>query len=167
MSIFGLPLILFKIEGEVDEELSSVNYPIYMADGLFGGLTPNQIIYNSVKVEDGELVEYTSFFNQIQDETETLKELFIEANNIQSASGKTTKVILILRARSVNPTVIIRSSNTANMADGTIIKTINKTVWSDSTFLTVDNMELLSNGFLTLTVTGNVDVESGVIIRQA
>lgn len=152
-------------------ELSSFNYPIFTASGAFAAFTPNQPLSKSETLETGEVLEHIGFFNQIQNGSpKTLKSLYDNTVNIQSSSGKTAKIVLILQSRSSALDIIIRSSATVDTANGTILLTLNNIDWSDSQYLTIDGISLTSSGFLTVEVTnaiGNVDVESGVIIREA
>lgn len=166
-----IPLLVARLIGEEGVELSTFNYAIYTGTGAFGNFTPNQIPYKSETLETGEVLEHIGFFNQIQNGfPKTLKSLYDDAVNIQSSSGKTAKIILILQSRSASLDIRIRSSATVDTADGTILLTLNNINWSDSQYLTIDGISLPSSGFLTIevtNVTGNVDAESGVIIREA
>ena len=152
-------------------ELSTFNYPIYSVGGAFASLTPNQISYKSETLETGEVLEHIGFFNQVQNGSpKTLKSLYNNTTNIRSSSGKTAKIVLILQSRFGNSDVTIRSSNNIDTADGTILITLNNLDWSADSYLTLDGISLTSLGFLTVEVTsasGNVDVEAGVIIREA
>ena len=152
-------------------ELSSYNYPIYTPDQAFATLTANQIPYRVETIETGEVLEHVGSFNQVQNGApKTLKTMYDNTVNVRSSSGKTSKIVLILQSRFSNSDVTIRSSNNIDTADGTILITLNNLSWSNNSFLTIDGVSLTSLGYLTVEVTsasGNVDVEAGVIIREA
>lgn len=166
-----LPLLVARIVSGVGEELSTYDYPIYAGTGAFGNFTPNQISYRSETLETGEVLQHIGFFDQIQNGApKTLKTLFDNTVNIRSTIGKTAKIVLILQSRFGGSDVRIRSSNTVDTADGTILLTLNNLDWSNDQYLTIDGISLTPLGFLTIEVTsasGNVDVETGVIIREA
>lgn len=152
-------------------ELSSFNYPIFTASGAFAAFTPNQPLSKSETLETGEVLEHIGFFNQVLNGApKTLKSLYDDTTNIRSSSGKTAKIVLILQARNSSPDVTIWSSTNIDTANGTSLISLNNLDWSADQYLTIDGISLTSLGYLTIEVTsasGNVDVEAGVIIREA
>jgi len=167
------PIIFYQeVTTEEEEDLSTYNYPIFTPGGIGSSDTDVQTVQTrSITIETGETLQPIAFENNVTNGTPiTLHELFDNTTNIQSESGKTAKIILFIEGNTNNLTLNIRSSVTADTADGTILKAVNNSNLDSSAFLTVDDISLLSNGFLTVEVTitsGVIDIRGGMIIREA
>ncbi len=167
-----LPLLVARIISEDEEELNSYIYPYFTPGGLsISNIDRSATVpFRSEIIKDGEVLIPIAFESQIIFGTpRTLHELTSDTTDIQCPAGKTAKIILFLQPRFSTMTIQIRSSVTANVANGTVLKTL--IINSVDAFITIDAISLLASGFLTINITADsgdtVDVEGGAIIISA
>ena len=151
------PVIFFPSIGLDEDDLTTISYPLSGS-----GLADDDTIWVNLTLESNQSFIELGFTGEITTPT-SLHLLKSPASNYTVTSGKTAKIIMLVKFATTSGTFTVHEDSTADAGTGTTKYTSNSQVINSLTTVIIDS--IAASKYVTIDTTGGVRILGAIAIE--